>query len=206
MESSDELRAIDHELRSEIRLITSPASSETDEELPDPVTVPNPRRRLAIRSIASYIEAIANALKGAALSSWSNDSLSPAERALANDETYSLKENGAAQTAVAKTKTTANLLFAFRIYAKANHAIFAPDTSGAGWRDLRNFIQVRDRLTHPKRMSELSVTDEEIRTAFRAFQWFEEQFIELLMSAVHASAVEVERLGLLNGLDGPEVE
>ena len=92
------------------------------------------------------------------------------------------------------------------LYAKANHAIFALDTSGGEWGDIRNFIQVRDRLTHPKRMSDLSVTDEEIRTAFRAFKWFEEQFIELLMRAVQASAVEIERIGILNGLDEPKVD
>lgn len=161
--STDELSALFDELRSEIRLITN---SESAEEFPDPASIPNPRRRIVIRSMASYVEAIANALKGAALSSWSDESLSPAEQALAADHTYIMKEDGTAHVGVAKSTTSANLLFAFRIYAKAHQANFVLDRSRAGWQDLLAFIKVRDRLTHPKRFSDLSVSDEEIRRPF----------------------------------------
>jgi hypothetical protein len=177
----DEIRAMYRELANEVFSIATSGQENPGQDLPDPASLPKLQRRLLIRSMASFIEAIANGLKAEALVSWANASLSGVDRSLASDQAYSLKENGTAHIGVVKSSTRSNLLFALRIYAQANGAGFSLDTSGAGWQDTQHLIKVRDRLTHPKNLVDLTVSDEEIAAACRAFHWFIKQLKQLLI-------------------------
>ena len=64
-----------------------------------------------------------------------------------------------------------NLLFAFRMYGKIFDIEFRLDKSGIGWQSLRESIKVRDRLMHPKKAEDLSISIPELDKAIKAYTW-----------------------------------
>ena len=45
---------------------------------------------------------------------------------------------------------------------------------------MRSSIEVRNRLTHPKNLKELNVTDKEIACALRTYSWMVEAFLAIV--------------------------
>ena len=62
-------------------------------------------------------------------------------------------------------------------------ANFQPDFSGTQWQNFRSFVDLRNRLTHPKSLSDLEVADHEIDLAISAFFWL----LELSANAMDAA-------------------
>ena len=85
------------------------------------------------------------------------DCLSVAEICLLRDEQFSLADNGKAKT---KTRyqpgLKANLLFSVRAFAKVSDLEFQLDIGGIGWEAMSRSIDVRDRITHPKLITDLA--------------------------------------------------
>jgi len=163
-------------LRLEIELLAkaTPHEPHTPTQFPDPITLSSIERRVLVKSISSFVEALSYSMKGVALDS-DNPPLTYPERMLAVEEVYDLDSSGQVEKRRAKLRTISNIRFAFSLLAKANQANFTLDVS----------LKVRDRLMHPKVPSDLDVFDDEIRDALRAFIWFEEQIRSILLASVN---------------------
>ena len=135
-------------------------------------------RRLLVRSVFSFVEAVAFIVKTLALvADEEAQRLSPAEVALAKEEDYELAESGSVQVRPARLRFKANFRFAFALIAKAEELDYELDVSGAAWQALQRALLVRDRLSHPKRMADLDVTEDEARDAIEAFEWVDRQLL-----------------------------
>jgi hypothetical protein len=143
---------------------------------PDVAQLSPVERRLLVKSVFSFIEAVTFMVKTLALlADEKAQRLSPGEVALAKEEAYGLKESGSVQVRPARLRFRDNFLFAFRLIAKAEELDYELDVSCAAWQALQRALRVRDRLTHPKRMADLGVTEDEARDAIEAFEWVDQQ-------------------------------
>jgi hypothetical protein len=80
----------------------------------------------------------------------------------------------------AKISLEKNIVFAFRAYAQAYEIQYKLDKGGVGWQNFKTAIKVRDRLMHPKRIKDLTVTDDEIEFVMNANMWVIEKKVEVM--------------------------
>ena len=121
---------------------------------------PLPRaRRHYVRTVFAQFEGIAFGLKRLALLF---DALTPVftsgERLLLREEGVSLKPNGKVKYSDARLGFLPNLRFAFDCLGRSLGIATPLDAGAGGFRDLMAATKIRDRLTHPKRPTDLEVS------------------------------------------------
>lgn len=75
----------------------------------------------------------------------------------------------------AKITLTKNIQFAFRSLSKAYGITFKLDKGGQGWQQFLRAVKVRDRLTHPKVLEQLTVSDDDMNDVHNAALWVYDQ-------------------------------
>jgi hypothetical protein len=63
-----------------------------------------------------------------------------------------------------------------RVWSKIYTLQSPPGTGHPNWKDVQEFVKIRNRLMHPKRQSDLEVSDVDIASLNRAIDWFGEYF------------------------------
>lgn len=139
-------------------------------------------RRLYVRMFGSLVESILATLKRETLTT--SGQLSLAERALLADTAHEISDQGKAVDRPFFAPIQKTLRFAFRSFAKANRLDFAPDYGGEGWSAFLETIKIRNRLTHPKRIEAMVVSDSEMALVDKAHDWFIETYRALLDSHI----------------------
>jgi hypothetical protein len=176
---SDDIRTFKFfgELAEEVEFLARPSPCEpgTRKIYPDPARLSPIERRLLVRSVFSFIEAVVFTLKTTTLMFKKAENLSAGEVALAKEEDYELDDSGAVKIRSARLKFRSNFRFAFALAAKVGEIDWQLNVSDAGWQALTNALPVRDRLMHPKRAADLVVSDNEIRDAMKAYEWVFDQ-------------------------------
>lgn len=138
-------------------------------------------RRLYVRSTFASIEGLSFFLKQHTLNnrliecydsfkSGEIPDLPLRDLCLLKEETYTLEDNGKPKTSNAKLRTVPNLLFALTSFAESVGSGYKMEKD-KGYTSLKDAILIRDRLTHPKDLAALIVTDEELQTVKNAFDW-----------------------------------
>jgi hypothetical protein len=142
-------------------------------------------RRGYIRSLFSMIEGITNYLKTLALRAGeSNRNLfTPAETALLREESYAINNKGEAYVQPRFLKIEDNLVFALRMYLHDKPVPLEIERDGVGWNAFREAIVIRNRITHPRSLDDLSVTDSEVEKIRQAEHWFHFTVISNLLEA-----------------------
>ena len=147
-------------------------------------------RRLYVRSTFASIEGLSFFLKQHTLSNRlieCYDSFKSAgipdlplrDLCLLHEESYSLKDNGKPKTSKAKLRTVPNLLFALTSFAESVGSEYKMEKD-QGYTFLKDAILIRDRLTHPKDLTALIVTDEELQTVKNAFDWVRRELTRII--------------------------
>jgi hypothetical protein len=184
--SAKQLERMHSELCREIFSICGPTLGKESALALDPIA-----RRLLVRSVFSYIEGMSHALKMQSQDQ-AHYRLTAGEVLLVQEVAYDLDDNGTIRERPAKLRTLANLLFSIRLstrsYGIENR--FTPDLSGDGWRDVRAASRIRDRITHPRTLEDLTITNEEIGHAVGAVVWLLEQ-VERLNVALDERTEEI---------------
>jgi hypothetical protein len=132
-------------------------------------------RRLLVRVIFAMIEAMTHVMKLIALAAPPDPkcpTISEAERAFAVERDYRLMPSGDVEQRAAKIPLETNIRFAFKLLAKAGNAPTVLDVSGPEWQSLQRAIRVRDRITHPRSISDLTISDAELSDVVTGFRWF----------------------------------
>lgn len=129
--------------------------------------------RTEVRMVFAQLEGLTHSLKQAALdvSQITGVALTPEEVLLLQEKEYDLRQNGAINEKSARLRTLPNFLFAFKTFAKVcgvNHQL---NLGGREYQQLQNALDVRDRLTHPRSVTSLEVTHEELGAMFAALTW-----------------------------------
>jgi hypothetical protein len=153
-------------------------------------------RRLYVRSVFAAIEGFAFFLKQHTLNRRMIDcydsfkkgtpDLPLRDLALLFEESYTLKDNGEPQTTNAKLRTLPNLLFALSSFAQSVGSKWQI-RKDAGFAALTNAVRIRDRLTHPKTLDALTVTDKELDAVKQAFGWVRREFTRIVQETPGAT-------------------
>jgi hypothetical protein len=141
-----------------------------------------PERRIYVRSTFASIEAVIYVIKQIALAAHPDvkcQTITEAERAFAQEQTYKLTDSGDVKIHLAKITLETNIRFSFKLLAKACEIPSKLDVSGPEWQSFQRAINVRDRITHPKVVADLTVSDTEFREVSIAFVWLLASFLKV---------------------------
>ena len=119
-----------------------------------------------VRSAFATIEAWIYVMKQIALRSHPDPNcrtISEAERAFAQEQEYKLTDQGDVETRRTKISLAPNLRFAFKLLSKACSVPFELDLSGSESQSFKRAIKIRDRITHPKTVSDINISDEDYK-------------------------------------------
>jgi hypothetical protein len=130
-------------------------------------------RRAYVRSVFAFIEGLLYRMKRtAAHLGWPLGNLTIAEMMLLDERAFDIDEKGEVVDRPLFIKFLNNVKFSFKIYSKSVGSSFELSLGGNGWQKLREAVKVRDRLMHPKVITDLDVTDAEVEATKTAFEWF----------------------------------
>jgi hypothetical protein len=118
--------------------------------------------------------------------------ISEAERAFAQELEYKLTDSGDVETRRTKISLEANLRFGFKLLAKAGTLPSELDVSGSEWQSFRRAIKIRDRITHPKSVSDLNISDEDYDDVSVGFGWVLISLIKLFTAIMLKAKSEAE--------------
>ncbi len=145
-------------------------------------------RRQFVRATFAKLEGFTSTLKQQSLRSPKD--YSAEEIALLREETFSLNDKGEPRVAASHLKLAANIQFAFRMYARHCDVRFSLPTSESEWSDLKLAMAVRNRLMHPHKLEDLTVSEAEVEAASRASAWVEAKHLELHELAIDKIAYD----------------
>jgi hypothetical protein len=145
-------------------------------------------RRQFVRAMFANLEGLTSKLKQLCLRS--PTSYSPAETALLREEAFSLDDKGDARVSASHLNLAANIQFAFRMYARLCNIRFSLPKSESEWSDLKLATAVRNRLMHPRKLEDLTVSEADVEAASRASAWINAKFSELQELAIDKIAYD----------------
>lgn len=134
-------------------------------------------RRSIYRAAFTWIEGTAYQMKQVAFKTHGllGTEFSREEIVLLLEESYSLRDNGRVKERHDNYQRTApNLRFAYAAMARGFGCDLELDVGGEGWQMFLEAIATRNRLTHPKSLADLNVTDEELAALAKVIIWFDE--------------------------------
>jgi hypothetical protein len=130
-------------------------------------------RRAYVRSVFAFIEGTLHCMKMTTIHLGTIlGNLLIQELLVLNGETFDVDDRGDILSKSLYPKFLSNLKFTFKIFSKVFVSSFTLNLGGTGWQRLREAVKVRDRLMHPKAITELKVTDAEVEVTKNAFDWF----------------------------------
>ena len=130
-------------------------------------------RRSYIRSSLAGVEGAVWVLKQmASISKEAEPPYTGEEQALLCDIAYILKDNGIIKEDAAKISLKTNIKFTFRMLSRLRSCGFELDLGGNGWPKLQAAIKLRDRITHPKTLDNLDISENELVESSEGIRWF----------------------------------
>lgn len=148
------------------------------------------QRRSVVRSGFAAVEGLVHFMKETILDDLHlNPGLhSLAEVAMLREEMYAVDRNGEVQTQPKFIPTDANLRFTIKMWCRGTND-GALDLSGRGWQAFKSSLEVRNRLAHPKRSSDLTVTGPEMRAFIEGLIWFLQTVTEKVSEVLEIARV-----------------
>ncbi|WP_417590676.1 hypothetical protein [Owenweeksia hongkongensis] len=133
-------------------------------------------RRIYIRSVFSYLEGSIWVFKQVCFKAKPSDNsrrkMSISEYAILNEESYELKGNGDITVTTKNFNLLDNIKFTFKMLNKLFGGELEIGTGTESWTKLIEAKNVRNRITHPKRIEDLTIEDSEIETCQEVCSWF----------------------------------
>lgn len=116
------------------------------------------------------------------------DQLSPHADLALTEQSYQITANGEVVEAIKFVPMTTSIRLIVR-----QAQLIAPnleiDFNDSGWQSLQQAIALRNRLTHPKDLADLSVTSTDLTTAERGFDWLLAIATNILSQTTHELAL-----------------
>jgi hypothetical protein len=153
-------------------------------------------RRVMVRNLFVLLEACSYGMKQAALHRHRllEIDFSNAEIALLSEEKYTLDDGEPKTSKENFQQFVPSLKFAFKCFAKTFELVFALDMTTS---PLKEFQRLRNRITHPKKLPELSISDPEVQKAKQVWKWFTGEF-QRLMKGMETQPIPMVRAVAIN--------
>jgi hypothetical protein len=98
--------------------------------------------------------------------------LSEPEVALLREKQAGLNNKGEPECRPLFLRLPQNLKFSFRMEAKAFKKQYGLQTQGEEWESFLTGIEIRNRITHPKRFEDFEISDEELLHIEKVLEWY----------------------------------
>lgn len=149
-------------------------------------------RRSFVRSCWAYVEAVTFSVKQYTFSvcQMGTVNISQDDHAFLGDMLVVVDVEGNIQIQRDPTKTLANVKRTFRLSAQIFGVDWKPNFGSKGWENLRDSLQIRHRLTHPKSVAEVMVSSNDIQIQKDGIDWFVDCFHEYLESILKHPMVQ----------------
>jgi hypothetical protein len=131
----------------------------------------NLAKRNFVRALFAWIEAISYLMRRHVYHELCKQPLIPKSipKLIAASETgYYVDGKGEVVETNLKTRTSNNLLFSLRVFAEVVGLPLTIDKGGRNWQAYSEALKIRDRITHPKRLEDVELTDAEIEVVREA--------------------------------------
>lgn len=135
-------------------------------------------RRSLVRLCISLFESETFLLKEKTLSycKKNNISLNPETILALQGKKFTLGENGKLKEGYASVKLIDDIKFTFQQTKEIRKLFLALDFSDDGWKNLKETIKIRNRITHPKSLMEQKIKADEIKICMSGYNWFYKNF------------------------------
>jgi hypothetical protein len=143
---------------------------------PDVSKVSRTQRRMIVRSVFAFIEAIAYSMKNIAANKTIGKPVPASDKFIASEIVYDLSEKGEAIARPMKLRLAPNVRYTFSLFKRCYETSTDLDVAGEGWQSFLRSIKVRDRITHPKSTDDISISDKELINVIETLNWFKSSF------------------------------
>ncbi len=106
--------------------------------------------------------------------------IQPEEAQFLEELSYRMNDKGEVQSVGAKIKTASSFLFTFKMFSKVSGHDVDIDTGQVGWANFKKALTIRDRITHPRIIEDLSISNDEITDVIKVGYWIDDQFRGLM--------------------------
>jgi hypothetical protein len=172
-------------------------------------------RRLFVRSAFSTFECTIAYLKAHVLVVRKFDPL-----ALSRTELKTLREyytftdkRGKVKRAYFHLSFLKDVVFTLELFAYASYLRKKVNTSSPGWQALQKLVATRNRITHPKKPSHITLSDSEMRASRLAVKWFfdtvsefHEECLETLQKQLEGMQRAIKRMKRSERAKGKNVQ
>jgi hypothetical protein len=131
-------------------------------------------RRIFVRSVFAAIEGACECLRRQAFTAEVNKvpkQIFLAKLSVLAGETYYVTSKGEIRAQPLRIRFLDHVLLSLKSYAEAQGVRYRT-SKGKHWQRIQKALQVRHRVTHPKRLSALTITKAEIGDIDFVFKWF----------------------------------
>lgn len=143
-------------------------------------------KRTYTHSFFAMIEGVISQLKKIALAANEHTKIFKAyEVELLSEMSANLANNGVAKQTKAKLKLMPNIVFSLNYASKALELDYVVSKK-SGYNSMLKAIKIRDRITHPKNKSSLTITEEDMHVLGDANSWFRDE-VTTLLNQIHDS-------------------
>ena len=123
-------------------------------------------KRHFVRAVFAWIEALSYLFRRAALSKIADGPLTqeaiPTLLAL-QERTYTISEKGVVTPTLLKASTSSMLLFSLKSFADSQGlSELGFDKGGRNWQAYARALAIRDRITHPKKRTDVQLSDADV--------------------------------------------
>ena len=156
-------------------------------------------RRQYVRSVFALVEALTYRIKQIVYGLYTQGdcALAPGEADLLAEVSYGIDSRGKVSRRGAKLRTVGNTRFALQMLAQHAAPGYVLNWNDNGWVSLQTALKVRHRLTHPKGLDDLNVSDKDLEVVKRGFEWYR---VTLIGAFKHASELHRLQFENLTGL------
>lgn len=142
-------------------------------------------RRMYTRSVFALVEGTLFRMKQTVIeaSNLYGIKLSKQEAALLSEESFELNDKGEPISKTQYVQLPKNLKFAFGSMAKVFDAEYDLKINDNGWATFLAAIRIRNRITHPKQVQDIVISDKEMDVLGKATLWFADSVLILLQAA-----------------------
>lgn len=142
----------------------------------------NFRRRAYVRAVFAAIEGSCECLRRQAFVAECNKvpkHVHLARLSVLAGETYYVTDGGKIRMRKLRIGFRSHVLLSLKSYAEAQGVTYRTK-NGNQWRRIKNAVDVRHRITHPKKLSGLDITIEELADINFSLRWFWDEVYSIL--------------------------
>ena len=140
--------------------------------------------RAFVRAVFAMIEGTVFQLKQVILqhTKINGITLTSGQISLLLEESYEIKTTGAINTRSKFLRLHDNLKFTLKLYSEVVDTNFKYDPKDEGWKTLKRAIEIRNRITHPKSITDLHISYDDSEIIDQCGQWFRRMTIDLFVA------------------------